>query len=118
MMWRWVLVVSRCGHPVGGGRGAPAGDGTGAALGGPAAGGGEGGRAVSFGAFAIVPSDAGPGRRDGQHRARNHRKVDHIEDRLLAERLQDHRAELSSMRRTLVRMQRLLAPEPGPCSGC
>jgi zinc transporter len=43
--------------------------------------------------------------------------VDHIEDRLLAERLQDH-AELSSMRRTLVRMQRLLAPEPGLCSGC
>ena len=40
-------------------------------------------------------------------------KVDHIEDRLLAERWQDHRAELSSMRRTLVRMQRLLAPEPG-----
>ncbi|WP_242673510.1 transporter [Aquitalea sp. USM4] len=40
-------------------------------------------------------------------------KVDHVEDRLLAEHLQDHRAELSSMRRTLVRMQRLLAPEPG-----
>lgn len=41
------------------------------------------------------------------------RKVDHIEDRFLAEHLQDHRAELSGMRRTLVRMQRLLAPEPG-----
>ena len=40
-------------------------------------------------------------------------KVDSIEDRLLAQRIHDNRAGLASMRRTLVRLQRLLAPEPG-----
>ncbi|KAF0812658.1 Zinc transport protein ZntB [Andreprevotia sp. IGB-42] len=40
-------------------------------------------------------------------------KVDGIEDRLLAQRVNDNRAELAAMRRTLVRLQRLLAPEPG-----
>jgi zinc transporter len=39
-------------------------------------------------------------------------KTDHIEDRLLANRLEHHRANLGTMRRLLVRLQRLLAPEP------
>lgn len=39
--------------------------------------------------------------------------VDELEDQLLAHRLGDRRAELAAMRRTLVRLQRLLAPEPG-----
>jgi zinc transporter len=40
-------------------------------------------------------------------------KVDAVEDNLLAGRLQDKRFELGQMRRVLVRLQRLLAPEPG-----
>lgn len=40
-------------------------------------------------------------------------KVDAIEDSLLAGRLQTKRADLGAMRRLLVRLQRLLAPEPG-----
>ncbi len=40
-------------------------------------------------------------------------KVDSIEDSLLAGRLQTKRADLGAMRRLLVRLQRLLAPEPG-----
>lgn len=40
-------------------------------------------------------------------------KIDGIEDRLLAQRLHDNRAELAATRRILVRLQRLLAPEPG-----
>jgi zinc transporter len=40
-------------------------------------------------------------------------KVDSIEDQLLSLRLSDNRAELSSLRRVLVRLQRLLALEPG-----
>ncbi len=39
-------------------------------------------------------------------------RVDAIEDRLLANRVSVNRAELSTLRRTLVRLQRLLAPEP------
>lgn len=39
--------------------------------------------------------------------------VDQVEDRLLAQRLQGNRSDLGSMRRGLVRLQRLLAPEPG-----
>lgn len=39
--------------------------------------------------------------------------VDRIEDQLLSQRLSDNRAELGSMRRVLVRLQRLLALEPG-----
>jgi zinc transporter len=39
-------------------------------------------------------------------------RVDAIEDRLLANRVSVSRAELSSLRRSLVRLQRLLAPEP------
>lgn len=39
-------------------------------------------------------------------------KVDDIEDRLLAERLDPKRASLGQLRRLLVRLQRLLAPEP------
>lgn len=39
-------------------------------------------------------------------------EIDDIEDKLLAQRGHDNRAELASMRRTLVRLQRLLAPEP------
>ena len=39
-------------------------------------------------------------------------RVDHIEDRLLANRISASRAELGSLRRVLVRLQRLLAPEP------
>ena len=38
--------------------------------------------------------------------------VDHIEDQLLSSRLSTNRAELGAMRRVLVRLQRLLAPEP------
>ena len=38
--------------------------------------------------------------------------VDHIEDRLLANRLENNRANLSNARRLLLRLQRLLAPEP------
>ena len=39
-------------------------------------------------------------------------RVDQIEDRLLAHRISASRAELGSLRRVLVRLQRLLAPEP------
>ncbi|NSX02298.1 transporter [Cupriavidus gilardii] len=39
--------------------------------------------------------------------------VDRIEDQLLSQRLRGNRAELGAMRRALVRLQRLLAPEPG-----
>jgi len=39
-------------------------------------------------------------------------RVDQIEDRLLAERILVSRRELGSLRRVLVRLQRLLAPEP------
>ncbi|MDH4560175.1 transporter [Pseudomonas sp. BN411] len=39
--------------------------------------------------------------------------VDRIEDQMLSQRLADNRAELSAMRRVLVRLQRLLALEPG-----
>jgi len=39
-------------------------------------------------------------------------RVDTAEDRLLANRISLSRAELGSMRRVLVRLQRLLAPEP------
>ncbi|GLC92616.1 hypothetical protein Tamer19_20240 [Cupriavidus sp. TA19] len=39
--------------------------------------------------------------------------VDQIEDQLLSQRLQGNRADLGAMRRGLVRLQRLLAPEPG-----
>ncbi|MBB3102220.1 transporter [Azomonas macrocytogenes] len=39
--------------------------------------------------------------------------VDRIEDQLLSPRLSDNRAELGAMRRVLVRLQRLLALEPG-----
>jgi zinc transporter len=39
--------------------------------------------------------------------------VDRIEDQLLSQRLGDNRAELGAMRRVLVRLQRLLALEPG-----
>jgi zinc transporter len=40
------------------------------------------------------------------------RKVDSIEDRLLADRIEIRRSDLGSLRRVLVRLQRLLAPEP------
>jgi zinc transporter len=40
-------------------------------------------------------------------------RVDAIEDQLLAKRLQHRRARLGALRRLLVRLQRLLAPEPG-----
>lgn len=40
-------------------------------------------------------------------------KVDGLEDRLLAGRLGEQRFELGKVRRLLVRLQRLLAPEPG-----
>ena len=39
-------------------------------------------------------------------------RVDKIEDNLLAGRLEKKRADLGSLRRLLVRLQRLLAPEP------
>ncbi|HQW30235.1 MAG TPA: transporter [Verrucomicrobiales bacterium] len=39
-------------------------------------------------------------------------KVDQIEDNLLANRVSSSRSELSNLRRLLVRLQRLLAPEP------
>lgn len=39
--------------------------------------------------------------------------ADRIEDQLLSQRLRGNRAELGAMRRALVRLQRLLAPEPG-----
>ncbi len=39
--------------------------------------------------------------------------VDQIEDQLLSQRLQSNRSDLGAMRRGLVRLQRLLAPEPG-----
>ena len=39
-------------------------------------------------------------------------RVDEIEDRLLAHRISVSRSELGSLRRMLVRLQRLLAPEP------
>ena len=39
-------------------------------------------------------------------------RVDGIEDTLLAGRLESKRADLGSLRRLLVRLQRLLAPEP------
>jgi zinc transporter len=40
-------------------------------------------------------------------------KVDAVEDGLLVGRMQHKRAELGQLRRVLVRLQRLLAPEPG-----
>lgn len=40
------------------------------------------------------------------------RRADQIEDRLLANRISVNRNELGSLRRVLVRLQRLLAPEP------
>ncbi|PTQ90434.1 transporter [Agitococcus lubricus] len=40
------------------------------------------------------------------------RHVDHIEDTLLSNRLDIHRANLGNLRRLLLRLQRLLAPEP------
>jgi zinc transporter len=40
------------------------------------------------------------------------RKIDSIEDNLLAKRLSVSRADLGALRRMLVRLQRLLAPEP------
>ncbi len=40
-------------------------------------------------------------------------RVDSIEDSLLRGRLKDQRADLGRLRRLLVRLQRLLAPEPG-----
>ena len=40
-------------------------------------------------------------------------RVDVIEDKFLVGRLQDRRADLGRLRRVLVRLQRLLAPEPG-----
>lgn len=40
------------------------------------------------------------------------RRVDQIEDRFLANRIAASRTELGSLRRVLVRLQRLLAPEP------
>jgi zinc transporter len=40
-------------------------------------------------------------------------RVDGVEDNLLLGRLQDKRADLGTLRRVLVRLQRLLAPEPG-----
>lgn len=40
-------------------------------------------------------------------------QVDAIEDRLLGGRLQRQRVDLGKLRRVLVRLQRLLAPEPG-----
>jgi zinc transporter len=39
-------------------------------------------------------------------------RVDRIEDSLLAERLEVRRVDLGTLRRVLVRLQRLLAPEP------
>ncbi len=39
--------------------------------------------------------------------------VDRIEDRFLSERANANRGQLSTMRRTLTRLQRMLAPEPG-----
>jgi zinc transporter len=39
-------------------------------------------------------------------------KIDRIEDRLLAERIDTKRADIGTLRRVLVRLQRLLAPEP------
>lgn len=39
-------------------------------------------------------------------------QVDDIEDQLLVGRLQNQRADLGKLRRVLVRLQRLLAPEP------
>ena len=39
-------------------------------------------------------------------------RIDTIEDRLLSGRLEQRRADLGSLRRLLVRLQRLLAPEP------
>ncbi len=39
--------------------------------------------------------------------------VDRIEDQLLSQRLSNNRSELGAMRRVLVRLQRLLALEPG-----
>jgi zinc transporter len=39
-------------------------------------------------------------------------RIDQIEDRLLANRIATDRTELGSLRRALVRLQRLLAPEP------
>jgi zinc transporter len=40
-------------------------------------------------------------------------RVDGVEDNLLLGRLKDKRADLGTLRRVLVRLQRLLAPEPG-----
>jgi zinc transporter len=39
-------------------------------------------------------------------------RIDTIEDQLLSDRLEKQRADLGALRRLLVRLQRLLAPEP------
>ena len=44
--------------------------------------------------------------------------VDRIEDRFLSQRLTSSRIELGAMRRTLTRLQRMLAPGSGRSSGC
>jgi len=44
---------------------------------------------------------------------KSHGRVDAIEDSVFTSRVGGNRAELSALRRQLVRMQRLLAPEPG-----
>lgn len=43
---------------------------------------------------------------------RSTRQVDEVEDRILSNRSSTSRSELGALRRTLVRLQRLLAPEP------
>ncbi|HTQ98884.1 MAG TPA: transporter [Candidatus Acidoferrum sp.] len=43
---------------------------------------------------------------------RSTQRVDQVEDRILANRISITRAELGALRRSLVRLQRLLAPEP------
>ncbi|MGF6837939.1 Mg2+ and Co2+ transporter CorA [Paraburkholderia youngii] len=44
---------------------------------------------------------------------RNSADVDRIEDRFLSQRPTQNRLDLGAMRRTLTRLQRMLAPEPG-----
>lgn len=50
--------------------------------------------------------------RAGRHSAPVHPPVDEIEDKVLTNRISVSRAELGALRRVLVRLQRLLAPEP------
>lgn len=47
---------------------------------------------------------------------RSGQRVDRIEDRMLAQRLASDRKDLGALRRSLVRLQRLLAPEPAALS--